>query len=250
MPENVRAAIATRLPFFYGWVVVAVAFVTIALGVTARTAFSLMFPPIVSEFGWDRGLAAGAFSFGFLVSALCSPIVGRLMDQRGPRFVIELGVLLMAVGLLAATRIQTTWQLYATLGVLVGAGANCMTFTVQSQYLPNWFVRRRALAISIAFAGAGPGAILILPWLQTIISNNGWRASCWTLGMLAIVVLMPINLLVHKRPSDLGLDTDGDRVIGSSARLIKRPTSSMMHGQKLNGRHVERYARHAFGGLC
>jgi MFS family permease len=214
MPENVQAAIAVRLPFFYGWVVVVVAFVTIALGVTARTAFSLMFPPIVGEFGWDRGLAAGAFSFGFLVSALCSPIVGRVMDQRGPRFVIELGVLLMAAGLLAATRIQTPWQLYATLGVLVGAGANCMTFTVQSQYLPNWFVRRRALAISIAFAGAGPGALLILPWLQTIISDDGWRASCWTLGLLVIVVLIPINLLVQKRPSDLGLHVDGDRIIG------------------------------------
>jgi MFS family permease len=216
MPENVQTAIAERLSFFYGWVIVAVAFVTIALGVTARTAFSLMFPPIIGEFGWDRGLVAGAFSFGFLVSALCSPLVGRVMDRRGPRFVIELGVLLMAGGLLAATQINTPWQLYATLGVLVGAGANCMTFTVQSQYLPNWFVRRRALAISIAFAGAGLGAILILPWLQTIISHDGWRASCLTLGVLTLVVLMPINLLVYKRPSDLGLHPDGDCVIGNA----------------------------------
>src|SRR5262249_40293872 len=124
---------------------------------------------------------------------------------------------LMAAGLLAATQIQAPWQLYATLGGLVGAGANCMTFTVQSQYLPNWFVRRRALAISIAFAGAGPGALLILPWLQTIISHEGWRASCWTLGILAVVVLVPINLLVQKRPSDIGLHADGDRIIGSGA---------------------------------
>ena len=57
---------AARLPFFFGWVIIAVAFLTVAVSVTARTAFSLMFPPIVDEFGWDRGLAAGAFSFGFL----------------------------------------------------------------------------------------------------------------------------------------------------------------------------------------
>src|SRR5689334_3698247 len=49
--------LAIRLPFFYGWVIIAVGFVTVALGVSARTAFSLMFPPIVDEFGWDRGLA-------------------------------------------------------------------------------------------------------------------------------------------------------------------------------------------------
>jgi MFS family permease len=210
---------AARLPFFYGWIVVGVAFVTVALGVTARTAFSLMFPPIVDEFGWDRGLAAGAFSFGFLVSALMSPVVGRLMDRRGPRFVIEIGVLLTAAGLVAATRIETPWQLYATLGVLVGAGANCMTFTAQSQYLPNWFVRRRALAISVAFSGAGFGAILILPWIQEIILHQGWRRSCLTLGLMTLAVLLPLNLLVRKRPEDIGAEPDGDgRRLGAAPR--------------------------------
>src|SRR4051812_39227012 len=81
-----------RLPFFYGWLLVAVAFVTMALGVNARTAFSLLFPAILNEFGWDRGVTAGAFSFGFLVSAAVTPFVGRLTDMRGPRLVVELGV--------------------------------------------------------------------------------------------------------------------------------------------------------------
>jgi len=48
-----------RLPFFYGWVVIAVAFVTMGVGVNARSAFSLLFPPILDEFGWERGLTAG-----------------------------------------------------------------------------------------------------------------------------------------------------------------------------------------------
>jgi MFS family permease len=97
----VAARLAARLPFFFGWVIIAIAFVTVALGVTARTAFSLMFPPIVDEFGWDRGLAAGAFSFGFLLSALTSPVVGRLMDRSGPRLVIEIGAVITAAGLRA-----------------------------------------------------------------------------------------------------------------------------------------------------
>jgi hypothetical protein len=64
-----------RLPFYYGWVIVGIAFITMAVAVSARTAFSLLLPPLVDEFGWDRGLAAGAFSFGFLVSAALSPSV-------------------------------------------------------------------------------------------------------------------------------------------------------------------------------
>ena len=73
----------SRLPFFYGWVLVAIAFVTMAVGVNARTAFSLLFPAILAEFHWSRGVTAGAFSFGFLVSAVITPLVGRLMDRRG-----------------------------------------------------------------------------------------------------------------------------------------------------------------------
>src|SRR5437867_303882 len=80
--------------FFYGWSIVAIAFVTMGVGVNARTAFSLFFPPILDEFGWRRGLTAGAFSFGFLVSAILGPILGRMMDRRGPRAVMLLGVAL------------------------------------------------------------------------------------------------------------------------------------------------------------
>ena len=89
-----------RLRFFYGWIIIAVTFVTMGIGVNARTSFSLLFPPIVDEFGWDRGVTAGAFSFGFLVSAVFSPLMGRMMDRLGPRSVMELGVVLMASGLL------------------------------------------------------------------------------------------------------------------------------------------------------
>ncbi len=90
-------SIHARLPFFYGWVIVAVVFITMGVAVNARTAFSLLFPPILDEFGWDRGTTAGAFSFGFIVSAIMSPSLGRLMDRRGPLVVNELGVVLIGI---------------------------------------------------------------------------------------------------------------------------------------------------------
>jgi MFS family permease len=180
-----------------------------AVSVSARTAFSLLLPSLIDEFGWERGLVAGAFSFGFLVSAVLSPIAGRVMDRHGPRLVIGCGVCMMTAGLLTAPAIQQPWHLYATLGVLVGAGANLMSFTVQSQYLPNWFVRRRGLAISIAFSGVGVGAIVLLPWLQAIIDREGWRASCWAAGLLVLLVIGPVTLLVRRAPAELGLLPDG-----------------------------------------
>ena len=199
-----------RLPFFYGWIIVAVAFVTTGLGVNARTAFSLLFPPILDEFGWERGVTAGAFSFGFLVSAILSPSLGRLMDRRGPRFVMEMGVGLVAAGLLLAPLVRQPWHLYATLGVLVGGGSVCLSYTGQSLYLPNWFVRRRGLAMSLAFAGVGVGSIILLPSIQVIIGRAGWRTACVVMGLLVLAVLAPLNLLLKRRPEDLGLAPDGD----------------------------------------
>jgi MFS family permease len=199
-----------RLPFYYGWMIVAVVFVTMAIGVNARTAFSLLFPPIIGEFGWDRGVTAGAFSFGFVVSGFMSPLIGRLMDQYGPRAVMQLGVVLMGGGMLLAPLTTQPWHLYLTIGVLVGAGSVCLGYSGQSLFLPNWFVRRRGLAIGIAFAGVGIGSVTLLPWVQLMIEQTGWRTSCTAMGILVIVVLAPINLLLHKRPEDIGLLPDGD----------------------------------------
>ncbi|MBN8897253.1 MAG: MFS transporter [Rhodospirillales bacterium] len=215
--------LAPRLPFYYGWVIVGLAFVTMAVSVSARTAFSLLLPPLIGEFGWDRGLTAGAFSFGFLVFALLSPLVGRAMDRYGPRLVIGTGVVIMTAGLLAAPGISQPWHLYATLGVLVGTGANLMSFTVQSLYLPNWFRRRRGLAIGIAFAGVGGGAVVLLPWLQSIIIHDGWRHACTVMGLLVLCVIGPATLFVARRPEEVGLRPDGAPAPGRTAALDTAP---------------------------
>jgi MFS family permease len=206
-----------RLPFFYGWIIVAVVFVTMGIGVNARTAFSLLFPPILAEFRWDRGVTAGAFSFGFLVSAIMSPLLGRMMDRIGPRAVMLLGVALMALGLLLAPLAQEPWHLYLTIGVLVGAGSVCLGYSGQSLFLPNWFVRHRGLAIGMAFAGVGIGSITLLPWVQHVIEGAGWRAACLAMGLLILVVLAPVNLLLRKRPEDIGLLPDGDAAPSSTS---------------------------------
>jgi MFS family permease len=217
---------SARLPFYYGWLIVGTAFVTMAIGVTGRTAFSLLMPALIDEFKWDRGLAAGAFSFGFLVSAILSPFVGRVMDARGPRIVILTGVALMSAGLLLAPWVTRPWHLYATLGVAVGGGANMMTYTAHSQFLPNWFSRRRGLAISIAFSGAGVGAILLLPWLQNIILTEGWRASCVAMGWLVLVGIAPLTPLLKKGPADVGQSPDGDNT--SPEMTVKRNAAAIV----------------------
>lgn len=218
------APLPARLPFFYGWVVVAVAFVTMAIAVNARTAFSLLFPPILEEFGWQRGVTAAAFSVGFAASIVLGPVFGTLMDRFGPRLVIPLGAAMVALGLTAATSSSSPIGFYATLGLLVVGGSLAASYLGHSMFLPNWFVRKRGLAVGIAFSGVGVGAIIILPWLQALIESDGWRTACLALAVILAVVLIPMNIVLQRqRPQSLGLEPDGD---GGGGVAAERPAAA------------------------
>src|SRR5690606_3553510 len=152
-----------RTNFFYGWVVVAVAFVSMGIAVNTRTAFSLLYPPILDEFGWERGATARAFSIGFLASTAAVPLVGMLIDRYGPRLVLPLAGLCMAIGLVGVTQVTTPLGFSLTMGLLTVGGSMPLTYIGHSMFLSNWFTRKRGLAIGIAFGGVGIGSIVLFP---------------------------------------------------------------------------------------
>ena len=130
--------------------------------------------------------------------------------------------------------------------MLVGGGSVCLGYTGQSLFLPNWFVRRRGLAMSLAFSGVGVGSIILLPWLQAMIARAGWRAACWALAILVLVLLVPLNLLLRRRPEDIGLEPDGDRVV---ARDRGARSARERRGSGLGRGRLDARPRHAHGAL-
>jgi len=198
------------LPFYYGWVIVACAFATMAVGVNARTAFSLLYPAILAEFGWGRGETAGAFSMGFVFAAFLGPFTGLALNRFGPRLVMPAGSAMMAGGFLSMTFVTEPWMLYPAFGVLVIGGSTILGYIGHAATLPLWFQRRRGLAVGLAFAGVGVGAITLLPLSAWIIENQGWRDACWTIAAIVFGLLAPINLIAQRRrPEDIGLRPDG-----------------------------------------
>lgn len=225
-PQGVVQRLAGRLPFFYGWVVITVGFLTMAVGINARTAFSLLFPAMLSEFGWERGATAAAFSIGFTIYTLGSPVLGLLMDRLGPRVLLPLGAGCMSLGMVLTTQIHAPWQLYLTQGVLMIGGSMAVSYTSHALFLPHWFIRRRGLAIGMAFSGVGVGGMLLFPWVQHLVSTTGWRSACWTLGGLLVVTLVPLNLLLQRRhPAEVGLLPDGDQAPQEPAQPTARASN-------------------------
>jgi len=208
-----------KLPFFYGWIVVATAFVTMAIAVNARTSFSLLFPAMLDEFGWNRSMTAGAFSVGFVASAAFTPVVGMLMDRWGPRVVIPIGAAMVIAGLLGALYVSTPLGVYVTLGILVVSGSIAMSYISHSMFLPHWFVKRRGMAIGIAFSGVGVGSIFLLPWIGKVIAGAGWREACIALAG-AVALIIPLNIVLQRKaPKDVGLRADGEVHGDETSRL-------------------------------
>ncbi len=208
---------------FYGWIVVAVAFVTMGVSVSARTSFSLVYPQVLDEFGWDGGLTAGAFSLGFLASTAMLPVIGWAMDRFGPRVVIPAGAMLVAAGFALATQADTPLAFLGAMGLMVVNGSMTMSYIVHSMFLPNWFERNRGLAIGIAFSGVGVFGIAALPALQAIIDAADWRAACWAMAA-AMLLVAPLNAVLQRRhPADLGLAADGAPTAAGGGRLTPPP---------------------------
>jgi len=92
----------------------------------------------------------------------------------------------------------------------LGAGEAVM-YPGSSQFVSRWIpTQERGLANGLIFAGVGVGSVTLLPWVQLMIEQTGWRTACTAMGLLVLVVLAPINLLLRKRPEDIGLRPDGD----------------------------------------
>lgn len=204
-------AVLARTPFFYGWAVVAIVFITMGIGVNVRTSFSLLFPAILNEFGWDRATTAAAFSIGFALAAILAPIVGKLLEFVAPRFLLSVSAITVSLGLILSTIATQPWHFYLTLGVLMVGTGIVLTYVGQSMFLPNWFQRRRGLAVGIAFSGVGVGSMILMPIIQEAISADGWRDACWLMAALLLFIILPLNFFFQrKQPSDIGLYPDGD----------------------------------------
>ncbi len=209
-PPSGRPRQPFGVTFYYGWAIVACAFATMAVGVNARTAFSLLYPAILAEFGWSRGETAGAFAMGFVFAAFLGPLSGLMLNRFGPRLVMPAGSVMMAGGFTLTTAVTEPWMLYPAFGVLVIGGSTILGYIGHSATLPLWFEKRRGLAVGLAFSGVGIGAVTLLPLAEAIIADQGWRQACYTIAAIVLLMLVPLNLIVQRRrPSDLGLEPDG-----------------------------------------
>lgn len=209
-PTDERAAVHGPFGIYYGWVVVGVSFVTLGVAFGIWYSFSVFFLAVIQEFGWSRAAASSIFSTFILTQSLLALVAGHLMDRYGPRLVIPLGAIILAISLWSVTHVHTLWQFRLLYGVLGAVGIGMMGFASHSAFLPRWFERRRGLAVGVAMSGIGMGMMVVVPVVQAWIQSHGWRSAYLFLAALVLLGVAPLNLLLSRRePQDLYLQPDG-----------------------------------------
>lgn len=197
------------MTLFRGWFVVAGAFGVTLVGFGSAYTFSAFVESLQHDFGASRGSVSLVFSLaGFLYFGL-GIVSGPLADRWGSRRLAIAGMVLVGLGLAAASVARTLVEIYVAYGLGVGLGVG-LSYVPVVGAVQRWFVKRRGFASGLAVSGIGVGTLVMPPLAALLIVTLGWRHAYLALGVLAAVVGVGMSLLIENDPRDRGLAPDGE----------------------------------------
>lgn len=162
-------------------------------------AWSLFVDPLEAEFGWDRSATSVVFTLSIITFCAGMLAAGALEARTSPRTVMLITAACLGLGLVASAFTESLPFIYATYGVLVGAGVGLGTDVVMSVTL-KWFPDKQGLASGAMLMGFGGGTMLLSPIVTAMLGALGWRATFAALG-IAFVVLVGAGAFIMKLPT-------------------------------------------------
>ncbi|MFC2039151.1 MFS transporter [Chloroflexota bacterium] len=194
---------------FYGWIIVGAAVIIVLYtGGIVHFGFTAVFEPIAKEFGWSYAQVSLAFSLRGFEMGLLAPIVGLLVDKWGPRKMIFGGAILICIGFLVLSQVNSIGMFYGAF-VFIATGMSTCSGTVLMTAVANWFRRNAGIASGIVASGFGLGG-LIVPLITWLIDIMEWRAAMVTVGLGMLVFVLPLAFVVRHKPEHYGYLPDGD----------------------------------------
>ena len=216
-----------RVPFFYGWVVVAAATSGVLFSIPGQTmGVSVFTDSLLEATGLGRLAFSNAYLLGTLGAAALLPRAGVWIDRLGVRAsalcaALALGTVVavlsqadrVARAAASVTALGSGAAAFAVLTLLFVSlrflGQGVLTL-VSHTMLARWFDRRRGLAAAISglFVAFGFGYAPRL--LDAWIERAGWRGAWLEIAALEVVGMGLLAWLFYREdPESCGLTLDG-----------------------------------------
>jgi hypothetical protein len=200
-------AIAQRLPFHYGWLILAAGIASNTVsGGSIFWVVAVYVPLLAEEFDVGRSFIVAVFMVGQTLYAVVQPFVGRYIDRQGARNVMRFGAVAGAVLLLVGSRTQNEWQFVGAWMALSIVRPAIMPIPF-NWTLTRWFEgRRRQMALGLITVGFGLGGAVMLPLYAAVAAATDWRmVMMLSAGLFLLIQGVAAFVITRDRPAELGL---------------------------------------------
>src|SRR6476660_4081278 len=181
------------------WMRLVVTLALSTIGGVGMWSVVVALPAVQSEFGVARADASLPYTLTMVCFGLSGIAMGRLSDRYGVMVPVMLGTLLLTLGYVAASLAPSLPTYALAQGALIGAGSSA-TFAPLLAHTSLWFVRRRGIAVAIFASGNYLAGTVWPPIVEHFIGTSGWRPTYVGIGIFCLVAMMPLTLLLRRKP--------------------------------------------------
>ena len=183
MNDAVRTPLSMRQVLLCGALIV-----TLSMGI--RHGFGLWLQPVTMDRGWTRETFAVAIAVQNLAWGLMSPFAGALSDRFGAVWVLVVGSLLYASGLVLMGLSASGLAFMGSAGVLIGMAQSGTTYAVVYGVIGrNVTPDKRSWAMGVTAAAGSFGQFLMVPVESGLIAGVGWQNALFFLGCFALAIV-------------------------------------------------------------
>ena len=196
-----------KTPFYYGWLILGItSLATFCATGVSQVVLGGIQVYISDDTGWSADTLSYAATAGTWGSGLIAPFIGRLADRKGPRCLMPAGLAVAGVCFLLLSGVNSVWQFYAAYVVSRAVSNTLLIGLVPRTVTVNFFRRRRNVVLAL-LSTFRPIAGAINIQIFVLIAN--WRDTYRYLGIASLALVIPVVLLMRRRPEDIGLQPDG-----------------------------------------
>ncbi len=183
----------------YRWIIVAAGGLLGCVAIGAMFSLPVFLTPMAHATGWSRTGISSAMTIGFLAMAVGSIVWGTVSDRIGPRPVVLIGSVLLALSLALASLSPSLIVFQLLFGLLVGTATSAILPPLMAT-VTGWFDTQRSLAVSLVSAGMGMAPMTMSPIAAWLIATHDWRMSMRIIAVIAAVIMIPVSVLIRRPP--------------------------------------------------
>ncbi|NQW24462.1 MAG: MFS transporter [SAR202 cluster bacterium] len=182
------------------------------LAVFAGSIFVYGFPVFFLHIQRDMQLSAASTSLIFALSrgeaGIAGPITGWIVDKFDSRPIIIFGALMVGGGLAILSVVDTYWIFLTVFIGMVAVGNNTSFGQTFLAVTNRWFIKRKAIAMTLIITSYTIGGAVMVPVLSRGIDAFGWRSVLLYAGIFVVVLAIPTSFFIKRSPESVGINID------------------------------------------